>query len=30
VKGLQAGDTVITTGFLQLRDGVDIKIRLAK
>jgi membrane fusion protein (multidrug efflux system) len=28
--GLKPGDTVITTGLLQLREDVDVKIRLAK
>jgi membrane fusion protein (multidrug efflux system) len=26
LKGLNVGDTVITTGILQLRDGIDIQM----
>jgi membrane fusion protein (multidrug efflux system) len=29
-EGLKPGDTIITTGLLQLREGMDIKVRIAQ
>jgi membrane fusion protein (multidrug efflux system) len=30
IEGLKSGDTIVTTGYLQLREGADIKIRFQK